>query len=344
MAALKDRSQNPVIGDTVRLKFFVFNSNLPAQVASINEVRIYYVDPNPPCPPCPPPPLPPCPLPPLPPLPPIPTPCPPGPPYPHIPHVPFPIPGPVYPPGPPTPPFPFPPELQGDAPTPCPVPPHHHHSHGFAPQLPLPCEPVPCEPMCPYSKVLVVTVPGSAVVNPCTGEYYIDLYLDPMIFTLPGRYIDEWDATFQVGGMPSNHDQLFKIYSELWFTSPTPVLYDFTFYFQPNKIRKGEKKPIQIELVANVPTATDLCAYYENLAISSQLYVYISQRCGECMPVESDLQLVVDRQPTFYREKNRAFYFIDTNQFDCGIYDVWFELEFGANTYVSDTNQLQIYS
>lgn len=259
MAALKDRYQNPVIGDTVRLKFFVLNSNMTANIAAVNEVRIYYLDPNPPCPPC-------------------------------------------------------------------------------------PSVTTPCEPMCPYNKVLVATIPGSAVVNPCQGEYYVDAYLDPMIYTLPGRYIDEWDVVLQVGTPASNHDQLFEIYSELWYTSPQPIVYDFSFYFQPNKMRKGERKPIEIEIIPNVPRATDLCAYYENLAIAAQLYVYISQRCGECMPIESDLQLVVDRQPTFYREKNRAFYFIDTNQFDCGIYDIWFELDFGANTYISDTNQLQIYS
>ena len=261
MAALKERYQNPVIGDTVRLKFFVLNSNMPAQVAAVNEVRIYYIDPNPPpCPPCP------------------------------------------------------------------------------------PSVTTLCEPRCQYSKVLVATIPGSAVVNPCQGEYYVDAYLDPIIYTIPGRYIDEWDVILQVGTLPSIHDQLFQIYPELWYTTPIPIVYDFSFYFQPNKIRKGERKPIEIEIIPNVPRATDLCAYYENLAIAAQLYVYISQRCGECMPVESDLQLVVDRQPTFYREKNRGFYFIDTNLFDCGIYDIWFELEFGANTYISDTNQLQIYS
>jgi len=109
-------------------------------------------------------------------------------------------------------------------------------------------------------------------------------------------------------------------------------------------MRKGEVKPIEIEIIPNVPRATDLCAYYENIAIASQLFVYIRQRCGDCVPCESDLQLIVDREPTFYKEKNRGYYKIDTNLFDCGIYDIWFELDFGTNVYISDTNQLQIYS
>ncbi len=52
----------------------------------------------------------------------------------------------------------------------------------------------------------------------------------------------------------------------------------------------------------------------------------------------------MDKQPVQYREKNRGYYFLDTNDFDCAVYDIWFELNFGGNTYVSDTNQLQIYN
>lgn len=248
MAALKDRYQNPTIGDTIRLKFFVLNSNMTAEVQSINAVLIYYLD------------------------------------------------------------------------------------------------PAAVTIINPSGRVLVQTIPGASILNPTQGEYYYDLYVDPVVYTKIGRYIDQWDVTFQSGDLPANHDQLFQIYPELWYTTPIPIVYDFSFYFQPNKMRFGEKKSIEIEIIPNVPRATDLCAYYENLAISAQLFVYISQRCGDCLPCESDLRLIVDRQPTQYREKNRGFYFIDTTQFDCGIYDIWFELDFGGNVYISDTNQFQIYS
>ena len=248
MAALKDRYQNPTIGDTVRLKFFVLNSNMTAEVQAINEIRIYYLDPA----------------------------------------------------------------------------------------------MVSCAN--PMGRVLIQTVPGAVVQNPAQGEYYIDLYLDPVIYTQVGRYIDEWEVVFQPGDLPANHDQLFQVFSELWYTTPIPIVYDFSFYFQPNRMRYGEKKSIEIEIIPNVPRATDLCTYYENLAISAQLFVYISQRCGDCIPCEQDLRLIVDRQPTDYREKNRGFYKIDTTQFDCGLYDIWFELDFGGNVYISDTNQFQIYS
>lgn len=247
MAATKDRYQNPTIGDTVILKFFVLNSNMTAEV-QVNVVRIFFLDP--------------------------------------------------------------------DAVT----------------------------VVNPAGKVLVQTVLASSVQNPQQGEYLTNLYLDPTIYTKTGRYIDEWEVVFQPGDLPANHNQLFQVYPELWYTTPIPIVYDFSFYFQPNKMRFGEIKSIEIEIIPNVPRATDLCAYYENLAISAQLFVFISQRCGECLPCESDLRLIVDRQPTFYREKNRGFYKIDTNQFNCGLYDIWFELDFGSNVYISDTNQFQIYS
>lgn len=248
MAALKERYQNPTIGDTVHLNFFVMNSNMTAEVTAINAIRIYYLDP--------------------------------------------------------------------DA--------------------------VSCTN--PAGMALVQTIPGASVVNPEQGQYYYDLYLDPSIYTKTGRYFDQWEVVFQPGDIPALHDQLFQIYPELWYTSPIPIVYDFSFYFQPNKMRFGEVKPIEIEIIPNVPRATDLCAYYENLAIAAQLFVSIAQRCGPCLPCESDLRLIVDKEPTFYREKNRGFYKIDTNQFDCGIYDIWFELRFGTNIYISDTNQFQIYS
>ncbi len=248
MAALKDRYQNPTIGDTVKLEFFVLNSNMTAEVSAINVVRIFFLD------------------------------------------------------------------------------------------------PAAVTVVNPNGKVLVQTIPGASVQNPQQGEYLIDLYLDPAIYTQTGRYVDEWEVVFQPGDVPALHDQLFQVYPELWYTTPIPIVYDFSFYFQPNRMRFGEKKVIEIEIIPNVPRATDLCAYYENLAISAQLFVTMVQKCGDCIPCETDLRTVIDRQPTFYREKNRGFFKLDTTQFDCGIYDIWFELDFGTNVYISDTNQFQIYS
>ena len=245
---LKDRYQNPVIGDIVRLKLFVLNSNMSAELNSINDIKIFFLDRS------------------------------------------------------------------------------------------------AITVLNPDGRVLIQTVPGSAVQNPNQGEYYIDLFIDPTLYTQTGRYIDEWEVIFQSGDPVGPLDHLFQIFPDLWYTTPIPIVYDFSFYFQPNRIRQGSKKFIEIEIIPNVPRATDLCAYYENLAISAQLFVNISQRCGECLPCDEESKLVVDRFPAQYREKNRGFYWIDTSQFDCGIYDIWFELNFGGNVYISDKNQLSIFS
>lgn len=246
--AAKSRYQNPIIGDTVALNMFVYNSNNTAALDSITEVNIYYLDPN------------------------------------------------------------------------------------------------AVSESNPDGRTLIETVPGGSVTNPAQGEYLVDLFLDPSLYTNTGRYVDEWIVVFQSGDTASPVEHLFQIYPDLWYTTPIPVVYDFAFHFQPNKFRMGTKKFIEIEIVPNVPRATDLEAYYENLAIAANVYVSIARRCGDCVPVEEDLKLVVDRASTQYKEKCRAYYYLDTTLFECGIYDLWVELEFGGNIYVGDVNQIQIYS
>ena len=244
---IKDRYQNPVIGDTVALKLFVYNSNNTASLENIVQVEIYYLDPD----------------------------------------------------------------LRTES--------------------------------NPDGRTLVQTIPGTNVTTVDVGKYELDLYLDPAIYLQTGRYIDAWTVQFAAAEPATTLDHLFQIYPDLWYTSPLPVVYDFDFYFQPNRFRQGTQKFIEIEIIPNVPTATDLQQYYENLAISANVFMYMSQRCGDCVPCEEDLKLVIDRQPTQYREKNRAYYWLDTTQYDCGIYDVWFELDFGGNVYIGEKNQLAIY-
>ena len=106
---------------------------------------------------------------------------------------------------------------------------------------------------------------------------------------------------------------------------------------------KGSKRYLIINIIPNVPRGADIIPYYENLAIVSDLRVSISLNCGECVPKEKDLRLVVDRQLVDYREKGTAYLFLDTEDLEPGIYDVWFELCYGENVFVSEKNQLQIY-
>lgn len=204
-------------------------------------------------------------------------------------------------------------------------------------------DPTMMTPINPEGRVLIQSIPGGSVVMLGQGEYELSLFLDPTLYLETGRYIDEWFVIFEVGDPETTLDHLFTVYPKLWYTTPIPVVYDFSFYFQPNKFRKGTKKSIEIEIIPNVPRASDLCQYYENLAIAADLLISIGQHCNECVPCEQDLQLIVDNAPTDYREKNRAFYRIDTDDFDCGVYDIWFTLNFGNNTYVSEKNQFSVF-
>ena len=51
----------------------------------------------------------------------------------------------------------------------------------------------------------------------------------------------------------------------------------------------------------------------------------------------------MDRQLVDYREKMYAYLFVDTNDYDPGIYNVWFELAYAESVFVSEKNQLQIF-
>jgi hypothetical protein len=53
--------------------------------------------------------------------------------------------------------------------------------------------------------------------------------------------------------------------------------------------------------------------------------------------------LVVDGENVSFREKRFGYYYLNTTELDVGIYDIWFELNYAENTFISDRSQLQIY-
>lgn len=190
---------------------------------------------------------------------------------------------------------------------------------------------------------LVDTFDSSAVTHIGDGAYSLNVEVESAKYTI-GKYYDIWTVK-SLEDYPANElRQTFQIYPSLWYSTPIPAVYDFNFLFKPNKFRKGSKQYIIIEIIPNVPTAGDLRAYYENLAIASDVRVSIEQVCGDCMPTEQDLRLIVDNELTDYREKRFAFYQLDTEELDCGLYDIWFRMEFGDNIYLSDREKIQIYN
>lgn len=196
----------------------------------------------------------------------------------------------------------------------------------------------------PTGKRLVQSIDGSEVINSDEGEYLLTINLESPLFTI-GKYVDIWYVKFDEAEPCSESaiENYFEIIPNLWFTSTSPNIYDFSFYFKPNKVTKGSKRYIVIEVVPNVPRSDELQRYYENLAITSGLKIYLSKNCSDCLPEESDLNLIVDGEGVSFREKRFGYYFLDTTEMDVGIYDIWFELTYAENTFISDKNQLQIY-
>jgi len=192
---------------------------------------------------------------------------------------------------------------------------------------------------------LVTTIAGSSVVSDpnCPGEYSATFTLDSTCYGI-GNYVDRWHVSFETSEPTAEIDNFFQIYPDMWYTDITPIVYDFSFNFRPNKLRQGSKQFLMVEITPNVPTASDLQRYYQNLAIVANICVSIELACGPCTPEEQDLRLVVDEELVKIREKNRAFYQLDTEELDCGMYNIWFRLDFGGNLYLSDKMQFQIYN
>jgi hypothetical protein len=189
---------------------------------------------------------------------------------------------------------------------------------------------------------LVDSFDGSSVTHEDVGTYLLNVPTETAKYTI-GTYYDQWTVRADQDQPYHTINQRFEIYPNLWYSTPIPVVYDFDFRFQPNKMRQGSKQFLIIEILPNVPTAGDLRKYYENLAIVSDLRISIQQSCGDCIPDEVDLRTIVEDELVDYREKRYGYYKIDTSELECGIYDIWFKLEFGGNVYISDRQKFQVY-
>lgn len=198
----------------------------------------------------------------------------------------------------------------------------------------------------PEGRVLVVEFDSSDVeeVTDDFGVHYkVSFLLESETFTI-GRYLDVWSVRFSENqsGTVTNE---FLVLADLWYAADMPIVYDFSYGFRPNRVRKGERRWLTVEVVPNVPRSSDLERYYTNLMIASPLKISIEKTCGECLPKEKDLRLVVDKAAVEFRRDSEGYYFLDTVALDLdrGMYNVWFEMEFGESSYISDNLQLQVY-
>jgi hypothetical protein len=246
--AVKERNQNPVVGDTLNLRLFTYNSNHRQSVENVEKVEIYQIDPS--------------------------------------------------------------------------------------------C----ATEQNPEGRRLVSTITDIEEVDDTfEGQYKVSLLLEDQVYVI-GQYIDVWYVQFNTlqSGTVTNE---FKVVSDLWYASDMPIVYDFSYGFRPNRVRKGERRWLTVDIVPNVPNASDLQRYYVNLAVASPVKIFIEKECGQCVPKEKDLRIVVDGGDVEHRRDSEGYYFLDTVELDmdCGIYNVWFELEFGENKYISENLQLQVF-
>lgn len=192
-------------------------------------------------------------------------------------------------------------------------------------------------------RTLLDTITGASIVHDDVGMYHVSVTLDSDKYTI-GNYIDVWYAYLTKDDVEeSTIENTFRVYPDLFFTSPNPIIYDFDFVMRPNKIRAGSKRYLEISITPNVPSASDLARYYENLAIVSPLQISIEQVCGDCLPEEQDLRVVVDQDAVTLRDKMAGYYLLDTTDMKVGIYNVFFTMVFGDCTYISENQQLQIF-
>jgi hypothetical protein len=196
----------------------------------------------------------------------------------------------------------------------------------------------------PDGRRLIQTI--TSITHTDTGEYKVSVDLVEDTYVI-GEYRDVWYVVFRDGDDITTQEKQFQVYPDLWYTGTSSIVYDFSFRFQPNRLRKGSKQYLIIQVRPNVRQSSELEEYYTNLAISASMNIYIEQECVECMPDEQDLRMIVDGDSVDYREKCLGYYFLDTSEDGLylkeGIYNVFFQMDFGESTYISEKLQLQIF-
>lgn len=195
----------------------------------------------------------------------------------------------------------------------------------------------------PLGREIIETIEKASIVKDGTGKYHIDVNLTYPTYT-QGRYQDEWSVVFEEDTPVAKSFMDFMIYPNTWFTDSMPVVHNFNFDFKPNKIVKGSKQYIEVKVIPNVPRGTDKQRYYENMARAGELFISIEQTCGDCLPQERDLRLLIEKELITERDGCAGYYLFDTTELECGLYDIWFQANLGPNVYISEKQPLQIYS
>lgn len=191
----------------------------------------------------------------------------------------------------------------------------------------------------PDGRRLIETI--TDVSNDSEGHYSIEVELDHPTYVI-GNYLDVWNWSIEDGCEIADTHR-FSLGCSRWFSTDSPLIYDYSFAFRPNKIKKGSKRYLIVEITPIVPTGSDLIKYYAALVATGDLTITIEQACGDCLPAEKDLRQIFTDEPVTKKDGCYSYFWFDTTDLATGIYDVSFTLTIADNIYVSETNQLQIY-
>lgn len=194
----------------------------------------------------------------------------------------------------------------------------------------------------PDGRSLVATIDSSDVTRVEEGEYMVEVVVSDPCYVI-GQYLDVWHVTYAEYAPAKKEENRWQVYPNLWYSTPIPIVYDVTFDFRPNRIRQGSKRYLDIDVTPNVPRCSDLERYYAMLAVTQAIKISVAMNCVECLPAEEDLRLVVDKASVPLYDRGHAYYLLDTTDMPCGIYDIWFDMELGESTFISERSQLQIF-
>ena len=186
------------------------------------------------------------------------------------------------------------------------------------------------------------------------GQYLLPVFLNPYktvsgseeFFYRIGDYIDAWWIIFEGDENATKTENEFKVYPDLWYASPMPMVYDFDFEFSPNKLIRGSKQYLIVGIKCMAPGSTAKEQYYQTLAVLGNLGVSISvsTRCDCYDTVYPSRNIIVDKASVSYRDNNRGYYLLDTTKLPttCSLFDIWFTYDYGGNTFISPKFALQI--
>lgn len=197
-------------------------------------------------------------------------------------------------------------------------------------------------------RTLITQIATTTITQQSVGNYYVDLVLNSSDDFVLGDYIIQWNLIFENDpDCPSIIEDKFTIYSRNWATSDLPLIHSFDFKFSPNRFVKNSKQYLIVKIIPKAQNADTLSRYYANMAVSSGLTVSISERCGPCNNVDED-DFILENEPVEIRERGTGYVLLDMREdndlgLECGLYNIFFTLEFGNTVHVSPVSQFEIY-